>query len=349
MIAACLISLVAAGLFGPALKAKYQPLTPPSPVASEPGFVELGGKAFGTTWTVKVRGDHRVAPLQEAVAKELERIESTLSHWRADSSTAQFNASETTLETEQPEELLALVARAQEISRLTDGRYDITVAPLVDAWGYGPTGERAAPADDELTQLRERIGWEKLIVDRQAKTLRKKHPQLHLDLGSLLQGYAADQVKLVLDQAGVQEYLIDVGGELLARGSWTVGIEDPRNPSQLLQSFILKDAALATSGLYRGKQDQPNQTVHHLISPHTGRPFSTTTLLCAVSAPTAVEADVWATALLTIGLPDGIALGDQQQLAVLFWDQSQGMRANAAGERLFSAGAAKMQPVSPTP
>lgn len=348
-IAACLVALVATGLFGPTLKAKYQPSVPPSPVISEPKFVELGGKAFGTTWSVKVRGDHRVAPLQEAVAKELERIESSLSHWRADSSTAQFNASETTLETEQPDELLALVARAQEISRLTDGRYDITVAPLVDAWGYGPTGERAPPADDELAQLRERIGWEKLVVDRQAKTLRKKHPQLHLDLGSLLQGYAADRAKLVLDQAGVQEYLIDVGGELLARGSWSVGIEDPRNPSQLLRSFTLQDAALATSGLYRAKKNLPNQTVHHLISPRTGRPFATTTLLCAVSAPTAMEADAWATALLAVGLPDGIALADQQQLAVLLWDQSQGERMNTAGQRLFSAGAVKKQPASPTP
>lgn len=334
LVAAVLVLVVAVGLLGPKLKATSSQTPPTSEVASEPKYLELGGKAFGTAWSVKLRGDHRLAPLQEAVAKELERIESSLSHWRSDSSTAQFNASETTFETEQPAELLALVARAQEISKLTDGRYDITVAPLVDAWGYGPTGERAPPGAAELAQLRERIGWEKLIVDPQAKTLRKKHPQLHLDLGSMLQGYAADQVKKVLDEAQVKEYLIDIGGELLCRGSWTVGIEDPRNPTQMLRTFKLTDAALATSGLYRAKKS-PDQTVHHLISPQTGRPFETTTLLCAVAAPAAMEADAWATALLATGLPAAIPLADQQYLAVLLWDQAQGVQMNAAGERLF--------------
>lgn len=337
-LAGALVLIVAVGLFGPKLCASYGLTKPVEAPVSEPKFIELGGRAFGTTWTAKVRGDHAMAPLQQAIAAEMERIESTLSHWRADSATAQFNASETTLETEQPAELITLVARALELSKLSDGRYDITVAPLVDAWGFGPTGERAAPGDTEIASLLERTGWQKLVVDVQANTLRKKHPQLQMDLGSLLQGYAADRAKKILDEAGVSEYLIDVGGELLARGSWKVAIEDPRDPSKPLRTFTLKDAALANSGLYRAKKQQTGENVHHLISPLTGRPVVTTTTLCAVSAPTALEADAWATVLLAVGLENAIPLADGQQLAVLLFDQVQGVRTNAAGGKLFEHG-----------
>ncbi|WP_254507819.1 FAD:protein FMN transferase [Anatilimnocola floriformis] len=333
-LAAALVGCVALGLFGPQLWAKVQPAASEPKIAGEPKFVEIGGKAFGTSWSVKIRGDHQIAPLQEAVTKELERIESSLSHWRQDSATAQFNASETTFETEQPEELLKLVARAQELSRLSNGRYDITVAPLVAAWGYGPPGERPAPSEEELKELRERVGYEKLTVDLAAKTLRKSNPQLQIDLGSILQGYAADQAQKILEQAGVQECLVDVGGELLARGSWRVGIEDPRNPQQMLRVFQLKDSALATSGLYRTKPGA-DPKVHHLISPQTGKPYVTTTTLCAVLAPTALDADGWGTALLAVGLPDAIALADEQQLGVMLFDQAQGVRMNAAGEKVF--------------
>lgn len=330
LIAAALVGCVAIGLFAPKLWEGYQRTSANLGPANVAKTVEINGKAFGTTWTVKLRGEHPLATLQAAIATELERIESSLSHWRHDSFTAQFNASETTLETEQPVELLQLIARAQAVSELTQGRYDITVAPLVAAWGYGPGGERKTPIDEELAQLRERVGWEKLTIDLEAKTLRKKHPQLQIDLGSLLQGYAADRAKTILDEAGATEYLINVGGELLARGSWQVGIEDPRNPQQMLRTFQLQDAALATSGLYRAEQ--------HVISPQTGKPVATTTTLCAVSAPFAVDADAFATALLTLGLPEAIELADQQKVAVLLFDQMQGVRANNAGDKLFGTG-----------
>ncbi|WP_425614413.1 FAD:protein FMN transferase [Anatilimnocola sp. NA78] len=333
--AGLLVLCTAAGLFGPQLWASYHRSAPTTPASAEPRVLELGGRAFGTSWSVKLRGEHAVAPLQEAVAAELERIEGSLSHWRPESSTAQFNASETTLETEQPAELVTLVARALELSKLSEGRYDITVAPLVDAWGYGPTGERAAPGDEEIGRLLERTGWQKLTVDKTANTLRKKHPQLQIDLGSLLQGYAADRTKKVLDEAGVSEYLIDVGGELLARGSWQVGIENPSDPTRPLRTFTLQDAALATSGLYRAQKQAGDASVHHLISPSTGRPVVATTTLVAVSAATAVEADAWATVLLAVGLPEAMPLADQQQLAILSLDQQQTIHTNAAGKKLF--------------
>lgn len=305
--------------------------------AASPTMTELSGRAFGTTWSVKIRGQADAVSLQAAVSGELERIESTLSHWRADSLTSQFNASETTFAAEYPEELVALVARAQQLSQLTTGRYDITVAPLVDAWGFGPAGEQVkAPSDDEISALLARTGWQKLIVDLDAHTLRKSHPQLQIDLGSILQGYAADCVAKILDNAGQAEFLVEVGGELFARGAWQVAIEDPRDPERTLLTLTLADSGLATSGVYRATKQLGGVLAHHLIAPQTGHPIHTTAELAAVIAKTAAEADAWATALLAVGLPEGIELAERQSLSAFLLDLNHQPQVSSNGQALFS-------------
>jgi len=335
LVAGGLVLLGATAVFGPGLVTS--PTTAPQQIGT-PSTNQFSGEAFGTTWSVKLRGQHDVAALRTAVAAELERIESTLSHWRPESYTSQFNASETTLETEQPAELVALVARSLALSRLSGGAYDITVAPLVDAWGYGPSGEKtAAPTDEQIAELLGRVGWEKLAADPANSTLRKGHPQLRIDLGSLLQGYAADRVAKVLDEAHVAEYLIDVGGELFARGSWQVAIEDPRDSARPLRTLVLKDGGMATSGLYRAAKQLDSTTAHHLISPHTGRPIAATATLATVIAPTAIEADAWATALLAVGLPDALKLADEQELSVLLVNSEQRTSINSEGAQLFDS------------
>jgi NosR/NirI family nitrous oxide reductase transcriptional regulator len=308
----------------------------------DPDTTVLRGEAFGTTWSVKIRGEHAAESLQTAVATELERIESTLSHWQPDSFTAQFNATETTFETEQPAELVALVSRALEISQQAHGAYDITVAPLVDAWGYGPSGPRDdPPTEAELAKLLARTGADKLHADPATSTLQKDHPQLAIDLGSLLQGHAADRIAAILAEqlpaAPPPEFLIDVGGELLARGAWTVAIENPREPDQPLRTLVLQDAALATSGLYRSERQSGAETVHHLISPRTGRPVAAPLALSAVIAPSAMDADAWATALLAVGLPDALTLADDEELAVLLVDPQDAVHSNPAGEARFGS------------
>jgi thiamine biosynthesis lipoprotein ApbE/Na+-translocating ferredoxin:NAD+ oxidoreductase RnfG subunit len=303
-----------------------------APTAGGPHVTELTGQAFGTTWSIKFRGDHKAGPLQESIAAELERIESTLSHWRPDSFTSQFNATETTLALEYPAELVALVAQAKELSRLTDGAYDITVAPLVDAWGFGPSGEKnAPPSDEEINRLLERTGWQKLTVDTKDNTLRKAHPHLAIDLGSLLQGYAADRVAKILDEGQVPEFIVEVGGELFARGSWQVAVEGPRDPSRPLKTLTLNNCGLATSGFHRATKSLAGTPAHHLISPRTGRPVVATAVLATVQAPSAMEADAWATALLAMGFPAGHELAERQGLNAVLLDtdgQSHGTAAN---------------------
>ena len=267
------------------------------------------GHAFGTSWSVRLR-DGQALPLKVAheIEDELERIEARLSSWRPRSEVSQFNAAETTFELAISEELRELVAYALELSAKSGGAFDITLGRLIDAWGVGPSGKREQrPSMNEILALLERCSWTKLDLDRESSVLRKLHPQLELDLGALLHGYAADRIGEILESSDTDEFLIDVGGELLARGRWMVAIESPFDPLETLTQFELEDGALATSGSYR---------MSHIISAETGWPVESQLVLCAVTAKSALAADGWSTALFAAG-ERALALARDHELEVV--------------------------------
>lgn len=277
----------------------------------------LTGTGFGTTWSIRLRAETRLPEfLRRRVNREIERIENALSSWSPGSEADRFNASATRLPLEVTEEFLLLVERGQELSRQTDGAFDLTVGPLVDLWGSGAGSaeeqRQRLPEDGEIEQVLARVGWNRLSLDLQHRTIAREHEQVQLDLGALLQGYAADRVGSILRSAGIYEFLIEIGGELLAAGSWKVALEDPLDPKTSLRVITLQDAALATSGVYRNDR--------HIISPRTGRPIGSTWSLCAVLRADAVAADGWATALLVSGerAPE---IAQRMGLSVLLIDQ----------------------------
>ena len=285
---------------------------------------ELRGAAFGTTWSLKLRGaPGDLSAVRAAVSTELERIEATLSHWRADSATSRFNASRSLDPQPVPEELVRLVQFAQRLSHATNGAYDLTVAPLVNAWGYGPSGEPAtAPDNTEVHRLLQAVGWQKVQPGEDGRTLRKTHPNVSLDLGSILQGYACDRVAQILQASGCAEFLVEVGGELLARGSWSVAIENPADAKKPLQMLQLKDAALATSGLARARHKLSGRIVSHIISPKTGYPTEGGIEVCSVEMATCLEADGWATALISSGAAAALNLIKKEGLRAWLLDSA---------------------------
>jgi NosR/NirI family nitrous oxide reductase transcriptional regulator len=279
----------------------------------------LQGAAFGTTWSVKLRElSTETNTLQQSIAAELERIESSLSHWRSNSATAQFNRAQTIHAVEMPAELVRLVAQTLEISRATDGAFDITVGPLVQAWGFGPgNAPPIAPAKEEIARLRSFTGWQKLHADTNANTLQKNHPQLQIDLGAILQGYAADRVAELLSTAGIGEFLINIGGELQARGKWRIAIENPAQPEQPIRVLFLENASLATSGTYRASKGDGERRWSHIIDPQTGKPIEHDIQLVSLLHPSCAMSDAWATALLVSGQIRGDEIAKQNRLSVL--------------------------------
>ncbi|MFY8229497.1 MAG: FAD:protein FMN transferase, partial [Opitutales bacterium] len=290
----------------------------PADAAARRPITELHGAAFGTTWTVKVRGDQVDAELlKRELEAELNRVEFSLSHWRASSATSDFNQLESTQPFGITPELAELTELGLRLSRATDGGFDLTIAPLTALWGFGPDGQRPTPTPEQISQALARVGWTKLTLDKANLTLAKQHEGLNLDLGSLLQGYAADRAAQLLRREGLEEFLIEVGGEILAAGTWRVGLEDPFQPRLMMETIVLTDRALGVSGLYRARKAAAGKPVSHILSPKTGEPIVTTLELAAVFHPDCVQADAWSTALMAIGFEAAKLLAEREDLEVI--------------------------------
>lgn len=280
--------------------------------------VELHGAAFGTTWTVKVRGAQIDTDLlKREVEAEINRVEFSLSHWRNSAATADFNHLESTQAFGITPELAELTALGLRLSAATEGRFDLTIAPLTDLWGYGPDGPKPTPTDAQLQAALAKVGWRKLTLDQPNLTLAKSHEELTLDLGSLLQGYAADRAAAVLRREGQREFMVEVGGEIVAAGPWRVGLEDPFNPRMTMETILLTDRALSVSGLYRAKKLAAGKPVSHILSPLTGRPVEPTLEMAAVFDPSCALADGWSTALMAAGFEQAQLIAERENLDVI--------------------------------
>ena len=265
-----------------------------------------------------MRGDQVDAELlKRELEAELNRVEFSLSHWRASSATSDFNQLESTQPFGITPELAELTELGLRLSRATDGGFDLTIAPLTAIWGFGPDGQRPTPTPEQISQALARVGWTKLTLDKANLTLAKQHDGLNLDLGSLLQGYAADRAAQLLRREGLEEFLIEVGGEILAAGTWRVGLEDPFQPRLTMETIVLTDRALGVSGLYRARKAAAGKPVSHILSPKTGEPIVTTLELAAVFHPDCVQADAWSTALMAVGFEAAKLLAEREDLEVI--------------------------------
>ena len=271
-----------------------------------------------------LRPDQGVVEVQ--VRRVLERIEGRMSHYRPDSELSRFNRAVTTDPQALSGETLGVVAEALEVGRVSGGAFDVTVGPLVDAWGFGPPGRAPATPDSELlATLRARVGTDLLEADPAASTLRKRRPDVVVDLSAIAKGYAVDAVAGLLAEHGLDDYLVEIGGELRASGTnergepWRVAIERPAPGFATAQRIVpLTDAALATSGDYRNFYDLDGVRVSHTIDPRTGRPVTHGLRAVSVIAERCSLADARSTALNVLGPEEGYALAAAQDWAALF-------------------------------
>ena len=192
--------------------------------AEVPGpYVSFGGSTMGTSWEVKLSGTRlRPNDIRAAAAaseRALDEVVALMSTWEPDSEISRFNAHHSEAPFPVTPETLEVVIAAQVVSRTTGGAFDITVGPLVDAWGFGPDGPPEIPPDPErIEAIQQEVGFQRLEVDSLAGTLRKKKSKLEIDLSAIAKGYAVDQVARALDDLGHHDYLIEVGGEIRTAG-----------------------------------------------------------------------------------------------------------------------------------
>jgi len=284
---------------------------------------------MGTRYTVEVvvneLSPQRFSELEGVVEATLADVNAKMSNYLEDSEVSRLNRWTEAGPFKVSSDSLEVLQHASEISSTTGGAFDITVAPLVSAWGFGPPGRPPAqPTTDEIERLQESTGWEKLQVERVTSTVTKARPDLTLDLSAIAKGYGVDRVADALDAEGVEHYMVEVGGEVRTKGlnsqggPWRIGIERPVPGDQAIDLIVpLSGFAMATSGDYRNYYEVEGRRISHTIDPRTGYPIAHNVASVSVIAPLCVRADAYATGLLVLG-PEGFDLAEGLGLAAYF-------------------------------
>ncbi len=290
----------------------------------------LAGRTQGTTYEVVVP---RPPPgvgrpgLQQAVDDVLAAVDLHLSNWNPDSEISRFNAGRGDEWVPASAILFDLLAMTEAISRVSGGAFDVTVAPLVRAWGFGAgaAADVASPTNAELDQLKQSVGYAKLELRADPRSLRKSVPDLHVDLDGVAPGFAVDLIAARLDEMGITDYLVELGGEVRARGRngagrpWRVAVEAPLQGERRAYAIVELDGrSVSTSGDYRDFRELVGRRVSHTIDPRSGMPVDHDLTSVTVVTSSAAEADAWATALMVLGPEEGLALAEQEGIAALF-------------------------------
>jgi thiamine biosynthesis lipoprotein len=266
------------------------------------------------------------AALYERISAELASVNERMSTYQADSELSRFNVAETTDWFPVSAELVRLTDTALAVSTLTNGAFDVTVGPLVNLWGFGPEVKAdQLPSQAEIDAARARVGWDLLHTRVEPPALRKDRTDLYVDLSAIAKGYGVDRMAAVLEDVGITDYLVEIGGELRGRGRnaegepWRIAIERPdAGRRAVLRVVALTDRAMATSGDYRNFFELNGKRYSHTIDPATGRPVDHQLASVTVLAERCAEADAWATALLVLGPARGMTVANERGLIALF-------------------------------
>ena len=300
-----------------------------------PEELAISGPTMGTTYSIKVAAPPRgidAAAVRGAANEVLERIDRSMSGYRADSEISRFNSAASTEWFEVSSDLATVVDAALKVSQQSGGAFDITVGPLVAAWGFGASGEPIElPSDARLSELRAQVGYEKLHARLNPPALRKEDPGLLVDLNGIAPGYAVDLLAQKLQSMAIQHFMIDIGGEVRAQGRnargqlWRIAVERPVDAEPEPYAIVqLDNDSVTTSGEYRHYFDRNGRRYSHTIDPRTGRPVVHSLASVVVIGSTSMHTDAWATALNVLGTAEGHALATKLDMPVLFIDVEGG-------------------------
>ena len=245
-----------------------------------------------------------------AAQGEIERIERLISSWDANSQTAEINRQAGITPVKVAKELYDLIARSIEISKITQGAFDISYAALDPVWFFDGR-MKAVPSESERLKSVQNIGFKDLVLNAKEQTIYLPKKGMKIGFGAIGKGYAADATKKLMKSLGVSSGIINASGDLTSWGKkpdgtdWQVGISNPENPAKVFSWFPVRDAAVATSGNYEKYVTLEGKQYSHIMDPRTGMPVSGIKSV-TVFAPKAELADAFATAVFIMGIDTGI-------------------------------------------
>ena len=286
-------------------------------------YLSFDGVVQGTTYKVTYQ-----SPKNKNYKSEIEQLlsefDSSLSLYQPNSIISRVNKNDTSVIID---ELFSTVfEKAAVINKATEGAFDITVGPIVNAWGFGP--EESMRIDKSIIDsLLEFVGMYKVRIEN--KKIIKEHPGIKLDFNAIAQGYSADLICELFEDTGIKNYLVEIGGEVKTKGlnkngvPWRIGIDRPVESNitvRELQAIVqLSNKAIATSGNYRKFYEENGIKYSHTINPKTGYPERTNLLSATVLTDECIVADAYATAFMVMGLEKSFDFVEKEpELEALF-------------------------------
>lgn len=266
------------------------------------------GRVFGTMYHITYQHDKN---LKKEIEQELKIVDTEFSMFNPHSTVSLINQGK---QPKLSDSFLEVLDMAQQVYKESNGAFDITVAPLVNAWGFGFKNQQL-PNARQVDSLRQLVGMEHvaLVGTKGSQSVRLMRPGMMLDFSAIAKGYGTDRIARMLAAHGVDNFMVEIGGEVYARGNsekrlpWKIGVskpvDDPTNDDQELETVLnVTNQAMATSGNYRNFYYKGGRKYAHTIDPKTGRPVQHSLLSATVLAPTCMEADAFATSFMVMGL-----------------------------------------------
>ena len=301
-------------------------------------ILQLNGLTMGTSYQVQIvdmPGDIEVEDLAVDISGLLRQLDTeTFSTYASNSELSRFNRHGINIPFVASSAMMEVLLMAQEISALSGGAFDVTVGPLVNLWGFGPdlTVFESVPAQSQIDGERARVGFQFLQISPSTQEIWKTR-DIYVDLSAIAKGYAVDQLAEYLDQAGIDNYFLEIGGELKIKGlkpggeSWVPAIEAPVEAvSQVYQIFYSRgdNIAIAGSGDYRNYFEEEGLRYSHEIDPRNGRPVTHELAAAYVIDESTARADALATTYMILGPDAAEDLASRQEQAVYFIYKSDG-------------------------
>jgi len=289
--------------------------------------VLLQGRTMGTTYNIKIVATQEQLvelKLQQKIDAALKQVNQEMSTYIPNSEISQFNQLTSTEPVEVSSGFARVLKESIRLGKLSEGKLDVTVGPLVNLWGFGPEQRpEIVPSEEVLTETKKRVGLQNLVLE--GNLLSKKVPDLYVDLSTTAKGYGVDVVAELIESNGFSNYLVEIGGEMRLRGFkntgelWAIAIEKPLTNERSVQQVIIpKDNAVATSGDYRIYFEADGQRFSHIIDPATGKPIKHNLVSVTVIHPSSMTADGLSTTLMVMGMEQGMAFAVENDLAALF-------------------------------
>ena len=252
---------------------------------------------------------------------QLDYLNQQFSTYLSNSTISRFNQHKSTAAFPVSTEFLTVIKAAQTISQQTEGAFDITIAPLINLWGFGPEFKVNVPVEKDIHAIKAWVGYEKLNILESSSSLQKSTPHLIIDLSAIAKGYAVDQVAATLENHQLHDYLVEIGGEIKLKGknpngdNWRIAIQQP-DTRKAQASITLSQTAVATSGDYHNYFEANGQRYSHTLDPSTGKPITHKLASVTVLHESTMIADALATAISVMGPEKGMIFAERHHIKV---------------------------------